>query len=64
MFLPIDHKYEENIMDFFIGRFEMGVASSILLGKEFYDVVLYYKVIVFDFQFSKQKFYDFGVTFN
>jgi hypothetical protein len=45
-FLSTDYKY---IKDFFIGRVERNVASSIPLGEELYDVVSQYDDIVFVF---------------
>jgi len=49
---------------FFVGRVERDVILLVLLGEELYDVVSQYNDIVFGFQFGKQKFYGFGVTYN
>jgi hypothetical protein len=50
-----------NKNDFFIGRIKRDVPPLLLSGEELYNVVL---VIVFGFQFSKQKFSGFGLTHN
>ena len=63
-FLPIDHKYINNINILFIGRVEKDVAPPYFSGEELYDVVLYYDDIVFGFQSGKQKFPRFGLTHN
>jgi hypothetical protein len=49
---------------FFVGRVERDVILPVLLGEELYDVVSQYNDIVFGFQFGKQKFSGFGVTYN
>jgi hypothetical protein len=60
-FLPPNHRYRKN---FFIGRVEKDVASLRLSGKELHDVVSKYGDIVFGLQSGKQKFPDFGLTYN
>jgi hypothetical protein len=42
----------------------MDVAMPVPSSEELYDVVSRYEGIVFGFQFGKQKFYGFGVTYN
>jgi hypothetical protein len=42
----------------------MDVAMPVPSSEELYDVVSRYGGIVFGFQFGKQKFYGFGVTYN
>jgi hypothetical protein len=64
MFLLTDHKYRNNIKDFFVGRVERDIAPPIPLSKEFYDMVSQYEGIIFDFQSGKQKFLGFRVTDN
>jgi hypothetical protein len=46
------------------GLLERDVATLVLSSKELYDVVLQYEDIIFDFQFGKKKFSNFGVTYN
>jgi len=63
-FLPHNHKYRKNIKDFFVGRVEKDVAPPRLSGEELHDVVNLYGDIVFGLQSGKQKFLDFGLTYN
>jgi len=63
-FLSTDHKYKKNQKDFFVDRVERDVTSLVPSCEELYDIVSQYKNIVFDFQFGKHKFSDFGVTYN
>jgi hypothetical protein len=63
-FLSTDHKYKKNKNDFFVGRVERDVGPLVPSSKELYDVISQYRGIVFTFQFSKQKFSNFGVTYN
>jgi hypothetical protein len=62
--LPTNHKYKKNINEFFIGRFERGIAPPLPLSEELYDIVSQYDDIVFSFQSDKFKFLGFGVTHN
>jgi hypothetical protein len=62
--LPTDHKYKKNKNDFFVGRVERDVGPLVPSGEELYDVISQYRGIVFTFQFGKQKFSNFGVTYN
>ena len=50
--------------DFFVGRVEKDVATPRLSGEELFDVVSEYGDIVFGLQSGKQKFPDFGLTYN
>ena len=58
------YKFRKNIEDLFVGRVKRDVAPPLFLGEELYNVVLKFDDIVFDFQSSKQKFLDFGLTHN
>jgi hypothetical protein len=60
----MDHRYRNNINDFFVGRVEKDVAPPRLSGEELYNMVLEYGDIVFDFQSGKQNFSSFGLTNN
>jgi len=55
---------KKNKNDFFVGRVERDVGPLVPSGKELYDVISQYRGIVFTFQFGKQKFSNFGVTYN
>jgi len=63
-FLPLNHRYKKNRKYFFVGRVEKDVASPRLSGEELYDGVSEYGDIVFGLQSGKQKFPDFGLTYN
>ena len=54
----------KNKNDLFVGRVEMDVSLPFFLGEELYNVMLKYDDVVFSFQFDKQKFPDFGLTYN
>ena len=62
--MPHNLRYRKNRKDFFVGRVEKDVAPPRLSGKELHDVVSEYGDIVFGFQSGKQKFPDFGLTYN
>jgi hypothetical protein len=62
--LPIYHKFIKNRNDFFIGIVERDVASPLLSGEKLYNMVSEYGDIEFSFQFGKQKFSDFGLTYD
>ena len=62
--MSTDHKYIKNKKNFFIGKVERDVTLSLFSHEELYDVVSEYSDIVFGFQFGKQKFPDFGLTYN
>jgi hypothetical protein len=55
---------KKNIKKFFVGRVERDIILPVLSSEELYDMILQYKGIVFDFQYSKQMFHSFGVTHN
>jgi hypothetical protein len=63
-FLPMNHRYRNNINDFFVSRVENVVAPPRLSGEELHDVVSEYDDIVFGFQSGKQKFPGFGLIYN
>jgi hypothetical protein len=60
----MDYKHRKNKKDFFADRVERDIALPLSSGEELYDEVLEYINIVFGFQFGKQKFLDFGLTYN
>jgi hypothetical protein len=62
--LPIYHKFIKNRNDFFIGIVERNVASPLFSGEKLYNVVSEYGDIEFGFQFDKQKFPGFGLTYD
>jgi hypothetical protein len=62
--LPTDHKSRKNRKDVFVSRVERDVVSPLPSGEELYDLKSEYNDIVFGFQFSKQKFLGFGLTYN
>jgi hypothetical protein len=63
-FLPLNHRYRKNRIDFFVGRVEKDVASPRLSSEELHDIVLEYSDIVFGLQSGKEKFPGFGLTHN
>ena len=62
--MPTNHNFRKNRKDFFVGRVERDVAPPRLCGEELLDMVSKYGDIVFGFQFGKQKFPSFGLTYN
>jgi hypothetical protein len=60
----MNHKYRNNKKDFFVGIVERDVVPSLPLSKELYDLVSEYNDIVFGFQYGKQKFLGFSLTYN
>jgi len=60
----MNHRYINNRNDFFISRVEKDITPPRLSGEELHDIVSKYGDIVFGFQSGKQKFLDFGLTYN